>query len=59
MVDEIDEGHFDRISFVKINQIGGMRLKSQESADRAGENADEGCVTHGTKVGCRFRGVAH
>ena len=55
----MDEGHLDRISFVKINQVGDMRLKSQESADRTGENAGEGCVTHGTKVGYHFRGVAH
>jgi hypothetical protein len=59
VVDEIDEGHFDRISFVEINQVSAMRLKSQESADRAGENAGESCVTHGTEIGYRFRGVAH
>jgi hypothetical protein len=59
MVDEIDEGCFDRISFVKIDQVSAMRLKSQESADQAGKDTGEGCVTHGTEIGCRFRGVAH
>ena len=34
VVDEIDEGYFDGISLVKIDQIGAMRLMSQESVDR-------------------------
>jgi hypothetical protein len=37
VVDEIDEGCFDRISFVKIKKVSPMRLKLQESADWVGE----------------------
>ena len=34
VVDEIDEGYFYGVSLVKIDQIGTMRLMSQESVDR-------------------------
>jgi hypothetical protein len=43
VVDEIDEGYFDEISLVKIDQVSPMRLKSQESVDRVDEGTGNGC----------------
>ena len=37
MVDEVDEGRSYRASPVKVDQVGAVHLKSQESADQVGE----------------------
>jgi hypothetical protein len=41
VVDEVDEGHSNMTSFVKIEYVCAMRLQSQEPVNRMGEEMGE------------------
>jgi hypothetical protein len=59
MVDEIDEGRSYRASPVKVDQVGAVHLKSQESApDQVGEGVGR-IATYRTEIGYALRGVTH